>query len=411
MLPITVIPLILIMIFYYMFLYKVLENDNISAHKKILVHIVDDVHTIINDPLKIKTHFTYKHLGLPEVTIFDKDMNIITRNFDMKNIAKADEKYDRKNLEGHFTEVLHSKNDDALSWDENTLLIKPILKNNKIIAYVSSDYKGTIDKRITTINQTFLYMFFIIIFTIFIIVIFVIIFSLKLLYPIKILVEAIKKVKAGNLSYTLDNTSNDEFGIVIDAFNEMTLKRKSVEDELRDMAIKDGLTGLYNHKYFYTYLESEISRGDRYNNDISMLLIDIDFFKKVNDTFGHRAGDMILSELSKRLMKRSRNTDIVCRYGGEEIAIILLETDILLAKSIAEDMRLLIEEDPFLIEDGRQINITLSIGVSTYSQTANKPSIIVSNADNALYEAKESGRNRVCVFEENVECSNEEDGK
>ena len=339
MLPITMIPLVLVMIFYYMYLQKVLENDSINIQKKILIHIVDDVYRFLNDPSKIKTHLTYEHLGLPEITIFDKDKNIIARNFDMKNIANADEKYNIKNLEGHFKKVLHSKNDDALCDDENTLLIKPIIKNNKIIAYVSSDYKEAVDKKMTTINQTFLYLFFVIIFTVFIVSIFVIIFSLKLLYPLELLIEGIKNVKAGNLSYTLDNTSNDEIGVVIDAFNEMTLKRKLVEDELRNMAIKDGLTGLYNHKFFYTSLEHEINRGDRYNNIISILLIDIDFFKKVNDTYGHRAGDIVLSALSKRLMQRSRNTDIVCRYGGEEIAIILLETDIILAKSIAEDRK------------------------------------------------------------------------
>lgn len=170
------------------------------------------------------------------------------------------------------------------------------------------------------------------------------------------------------------------------------------EKKLRDIATHDGLTGLYNHKFFYTLLEDEIARATRYKKHISLLLIDIDFFKKVNDTYGHRSGDMILSSLSKRLMDRVRETDTVCRYGGEEMTIILAETDIETAKVIAEDICSLIDREPFEIEDGEQINVTVSIGVSTYSEELKEASTLVSGADKALYEAKENGRNRVCIF-------------
>ena len=170
------------------------------------------------------------------------------------------------------------------------------------------------------------------------------------------------------------------------------------EKELRDIATHDGLTGLYNHKFFYTLLEDEIARASRYKKRISLLLLDIDFFKKVNDTYGHRSGDMILSELSKLLMNRVRATDSVCRYGGEEMTIILPETDIQTAKVIAEDIRSLVEQEAFEIEDGKNINITVSIGISTYSEELKEASTLVSGADTALYEAKESGRNRICEF-------------
>ena len=170
------------------------------------------------------------------------------------------------------------------------------------------------------------------------------------------------------------------------------------EKELRDIATHDGLTGLYNHKFFYTLLEDEIARASRYKKRISLLLLDIDFFKKVNDTYGHRSGDMILSELSKLLMNRVRVTDSVCRYGGEEMTIILSETDIQTAKVIAEDIRSLVEQEAFEIEDGKNINITVSIGISTYSEELKEASTLVSGADTALYEAKESGRNRICEF-------------
>jgi diguanylate cyclase (GGDEF)-like protein len=171
------------------------------------------------------------------------------------------------------------------------------------------------------------------------------------------------------------------------------------EKKLHDIATHDGLTGLYNHKFFYTLLENEIIRAERYQHHTSLLLLDIDHFKNVNDTYGHRSGDMILSGLSKRLMSRIRTTDSVCRYGGEEITIILPETDIMIAKQIAENLRVLIEHEPFEIEDNQHIKVTVSIGVSVYPQHATKASTLVSVADTALYKAKENGRNCVCVYE------------
>lgn len=171
------------------------------------------------------------------------------------------------------------------------------------------------------------------------------------------------------------------------------------EEELRNMAIRDGLTGLYNHKYFYTLLENEIIRSKRYERNISVLLLDIDHFKNVNDTYGHRAGDTILHDLSERLVNRVRLSDTVCRYGGEEITIILPETDTDAAKNIAEDLRIAIEQKQFEIEDGRSIPITVSIGLSTYPLHAQELADIVSKADSALYKAKQNGRNKVCVYD------------
>lgn len=170
------------------------------------------------------------------------------------------------------------------------------------------------------------------------------------------------------------------------------------EVKLHELATHDGLTGLYNHRTFYRILEDEIVRADRYTHSVSLLMLDIDHFKKVNDTYGHQVGDMILSGLSKRLQGRMRATDWVCRYGGEEITVILTETDISMAEKIAEDLRILIEEKPFDIDNGQSIRITVSIGISSYPAHAQEVPLLVSNADTALYKAKESGRNRVCVY-------------
>lgn len=398
-LPITMIPFFVIMIFYYMYLHKVLENDVIDLQKNLLIYIVDDVKKMTNDPSKLEFYINREDITLQEVTVFDKEMNIIAMNYDVKGAASLGQRYNKKGLEQHFKKVLQSQNDDTLHNKKHNLLIKPIVNNNKIVAYITSNYKSTVDKKMVAINQTFLYLLFVIIFTVFIISIFIIIFSLKLLHPLELLIEGIKKITAGDLSFTIKNVSNDEIGVVVDAFNHMTQKRKHVEEALEELAIRDGLTGLYNHKFFYTLLEKEIARDDRYHNTVSLLLIDIDHFKNVNDTYGHRAGDTILRELSQRLMTRARSTDYVCRYGGEEIVVILIETNITEAKAIAEELRILIEKEPFLIEDGRYIPITVSIGVSAYSEEAKDASMMVSNADNALYSAKENGRNQVCIFE------------
>lgn len=172
------------------------------------------------------------------------------------------------------------------------------------------------------------------------------------------------------------------------------------EKKLSDLATHDGLTGLYNHRFFYRILESEIMRASRYKNTVSLLMLDIDHFKGVNDTYGHQAGDAILRGLSERLMCRVRSIDSVCRYGGEEIMVVLPETDLLGAQKIAEDLRFLIENEAFKVCNNQSINITVSIGLSVYPEHAQEVSVLVSQADTALYQAKESGRNRICVYKE-----------
>ena len=170
------------------------------------------------------------------------------------------------------------------------------------------------------------------------------------------------------------------------------------EKELHELSRYDGLTDLYNHRTFYSLLEEEIERASRYNHSVSLLMLDIDHFKRVNDTYGHQAGDTVLRELSKRLKYRMRSTDFICRYGGEEIMIILTETDRIMAEKIAEDLRLLIEQQSFDIDNGQSLSITVSIGLATYPKHAQELQLLVSNTDKALYKAKEGGRNRVCVY-------------
>jgi diguanylate cyclase (GGDEF)-like protein len=166
------------------------------------------------------------------------------------------------------------------------------------------------------------------------------------------------------------------------------------EESLFMLATHDGLTGLYNHRSFYALLEEELARAQRFNRPVSLLMLDIDHFKEVNDTHGHQAGDAVLKGLSERLGRQARIIR-VCRYGGEEIAVILPETDLETATNIAERIRASVEAAPFEIGTGEPVRITVSIGSATWPTQANSPSQLVAAADAAMYAAKQEGRNRI----------------
>ncbi len=169
------------------------------------------------------------------------------------------------------------------------------------------------------------------------------------------------------------------------------------EQKLKQLATHDELTGLYNHRIFYALLKKEIDRSIRYNRPIALLMIDIDHFKRVNDEYGHQAGDMILRELGSLLQQQARVTDSVCRYGGEELMIIIPECDEKKAIMTAERIREKVEVQAFSALEDRSINITVSIGVISCLAQNKTEKMLVSRVDSALYAAKNGGRNRVCT--------------
>jgi len=169
------------------------------------------------------------------------------------------------------------------------------------------------------------------------------------------------------------------------------------KEDLRHLAITDQLTSLFNHSFFYIRLEGEFERAVRYDSSLSLILMDIDDFKRINDTYGHRIGDMVLRETSAVIKNSVRKIDVVARYGGEEIAVLLPQTSLSGALGEAERIRLNIENQIFS-EDLDEV-ITVSLGVSTYSfDNTKRPEDLVNFADKALYEAKDAGKNCVKVI-------------
>jgi diguanylate cyclase (GGDEF)-like protein len=166
--------------------------------------------------------------------------------------------------------------------------------------------------------------------------------------------------------------------------------------KLRELAFCDGLTGLYNHRYFQELMEREMSRSVRYGDVLSLMMFDIDHFKRVNDTYGHPGGDVILRNLAALVKDCMRNSDVVARYGGEEFAVILPLTEAAGCKVFAERLRRKVEQMKTNI-GGKQVKITVSIGMATYvpEMTANDKSQLIDAADRALYQSKQNGRNRV----------------
>jgi len=169
---------------------------------------------------------------------------------------------------------------------------------------------------------------------------------------------------------------------------------KTAQFHLERMAITDGLTGLFNHRYFYDRLEEEFSRARRYEHDLSCIFMDLDNFKKINDVYGHRAGDEVLRSVGLFVREVVRESDIAARYGGEEFAVLLPETSICGAMDMARRLHSMIREHSYpFVEGGR---VTVSVGVALYDkESVNSPDQLMQVVDNAMYMAKELGKDRV----------------
>jgi diguanylate cyclase (GGDEF)-like protein len=165
--------------------------------------------------------------------------------------------------------------------------------------------------------------------------------------------------------------------------------------ELYDAATRDPLTGVFNRRYFFDVLKREFSAFKRYGSVYSLCLVDIDFFKRINDTYGHIVGDFVLKHVADTLQNSIRGSDILCRYGGEEFVIVFTNTSLDKASSACEKLRSAIEVSELIFES-KLIKITVSIGAASVSKSDTDPTDLIKRADSKLYQAKESGRNKFC---------------
>lgn len=215
----------------------------------------------------------------------------------------------------------------------------------------------------------------------------------------EILQEANIRLSLINLDYDQINKQLVQAKINLEKLTKELQEKNSV---LANLANIDGLTGVFNHRYFQNSLKKEVERSTRTESDITLLLTDIDFFKKFNDTYGHQVGDFILTEFSRVIADNVRKYDIVARYGGEEFVIFLPETNLETGLLVGEKLRSLIDEHVFT--DGQETyHVTASFGVSSAhpaSMDNFSSTLLISHADTALYDAKEKGRNRVVPYVE-----------
>jgi diguanylate cyclase (GGDEF)-like protein len=226
----------------------------------------------------------------------------------------------------------------------------------------------------------------------------------------------------GQLVGTIPLVSNDEFGHLAHQFNELSQQLneanlklqskveaadrrlletnqqlKQLNDEFKLLSITDPLTGLYNRRHFDELMETEVGLSNRHGDPNSILLIDIDHFKAINDTYGHYVGDAVLKAMTSTLQANLRRTDAICRIGGEEFAVLCKRADADGAMEIAEKLRSIIEVTPMLPEDDDELLITVSIGVASVPFNARDitPKQLYQEVDKALYYSKNNGRNRV----------------
>lgn len=209
-------------------------------------------------------------------------------------------------------------------------------------------------------------------------------------------VPAIVAVREENGSRPIDSDVNASIVSLVDEAS-MALDIAELYENTRIMSVTDGLTGLTNHREFYAILRRELERARRYSHAVSLLMIDVDDFKKFNDVYGHMAGDRALKAIAGLLNQCVRATDIVARYGGEEFGIILPESSPVGAQMLAERIKTEVAAHDFLGSERERVQLTVSIGIYTSESGSDSEDLMVGYADEAAYLAKHSGKNRVVV--------------
>ena len=211
--------------------------------------------------------------------------------------------------------------------------------------------------------------------------------------------SAVESMKAGAVDYITKPFNSDQIKMVVKKNVERReYQRLAQEREFyKVLSSIDGLTELYNYRYLHQYLKMELEREKRYKRQLSLVMIDIDDFKNYNDQFGHLIGDMVLKKIATVFRNATRGCDVLCRYGGEEFAIILPETSKEEAVIVCERIRKSVETTEMVDEQGTPVgNVRVTLGLASFPADADNKDDLIDNADRALYQGKEAGKN--CIF-------------
>jgi len=221
----------------------------------------------------------------------------------------------------------------------------------------------------------------------------------SVLIPLREFEKGVSHFARDNLSYRFTLDKEDEIGRLAREFNSMAERLIEHRSKLEELSVRDGLTGLYNRREFDKRLEEEMQRSRRYNHAFCLTLIDLDHFKDINDRYGHQAGDDVLIAVGDLVRLNVRPVDVVCRYGGEELVVILSETDEKGALIVAERIRRTVAESMTATPEGDAIQVTVSIGLAAFPRDGDNPARLIKAADEALYGAKQEGRNLVRSYQ------------
>jgi two-component system, cell cycle response regulator len=228
-----------------------------------------------------------------------------------------------------------------------------------------------------------------------------------ILKPLKVLNNGVARFGDGDLSHRIHLKTQDELELLANAINWMADNLEKSQQALIELATMDGLTGVFNRREFNRRLTIEIERSRREGHSVSLLMVDIDHFKKLNDTYGHQSGDDALRHISALIKTEVRPGDLPARYGGEEFAVILPYANSDEAFVVAERLRNLIAAQDIAIQGGQHVKVTASLGCATFPDDAQTEESLMAMADAALYQAKRGGRNRVCMMSRKISASND----
>jgi diguanylate cyclase (GGDEF)-like protein len=226
-------------------------------------------------------------------------------------------------------------------------------------------------------------------------VIIILFFVRNVILPLQAIEKGAVQFGQGDFSRRIEITARNELGKLAVTFNSMA-------DKLEDIATRDGLTNLLNKKAILQILDSELTRARRHETTLSLMMLDLDYFKKINDTYGHQAGDAVLVTASGLIEKYVRGIDFVGRYGGEEIIIVLPDTSETESVEIAERIRRCLASTPIAVSESKFVNVTVSIGIAMFPNDGIDQEDLLKNADLAMYQAKGAGRNQVVRYRDVV---------